>query len=258
MTRGPLLLVATPSEPEAGTILRGLGEACGDDPVVVWSERRLAHPAARRRMSLAAHAQSVAVVGFAWAVAPGIAPGDVVVASVVNPDGARVDCESVELLAAELRTRGLPVHIGPIACTSGGPGSLQRARLNRSNVLAVGSDSTMLDAAAQCRPTAMVGVVSGVAGRSTTGAGAAYHSLARVGAALVNWARAAAAGAVLPSAGAGTVQSVAGTGPSAVDAVPKARGAQPGYSGTRRESTAVQNTWRDESNDAAGPLSEIA
>lgn len=55
------------------------------------------------------------VAGVAGALGDGLGPGDLVVADeVVGPDGGSVRVASAPLLAAELRTAGLRVHLGPV------------------------------------------------------------------------------------------------------------------------------------------------
>jgi 4-hydroxy-3-methylbut-2-enyl diphosphate reductase len=60
----------------------------------------------------------VAVLGVAGGLAPGVRPGEIVVATDVSvADGQPVACHRAEALADAVRRTGLVVHLGPIVST---------------------------------------------------------------------------------------------------------------------------------------------
>jgi 4-hydroxy-3-methylbut-2-en-1-yl diphosphate reductase len=123
------------------------------------------HRAARVARRLAVDTGPVAVLGVAGGVAPGLRPGDVVVATEVRGDGDAVACPSAALLAGALRRAGLRVHLGPIATTHRLAGAAELPALAASGVLAVDMESSALAACASGRPFVAVRVISDLVGR---------------------------------------------------------------------------------------------
>jgi 4-hydroxy-3-methylbut-2-enyl diphosphate reductase len=128
--------------------------------VALGVERRAlrgAHPAVLRvgmgprraakafRASGALGGRPVLVAGVGGGLAPGVRPGDVVVATEVRgPDGSVRQCPSAPLLATELRRQGLVVHLGPIASEHRVAGRAARERLAATGALAVDTESIWL------------------------------------------------------------------------------------------------------------------
>jgi 4-hydroxy-3-methylbut-2-enyl diphosphate reductase len=87
----------------------------------------------------------VLVAGVAGGLAPGIAAGDVVVATEVRGAAEVVPCPAAPLLAGELRRLGLTVHLGPIVSTPGlSWGAAARDTLAGTGALAVDTESAWL------------------------------------------------------------------------------------------------------------------
>ncbi|MFI7608409.1 4-hydroxy-3-methylbut-2-enyl diphosphate reductase [Micromonospora sp. NPDC049366] len=195
-----------PMRPEMSALRRGLD---GTDP----HERltlcrtgigpRHARSAAARRP---AGTGPVAVAGIGGGLAPGLATGDVVVASVVRADPSAPDAPAGEirmpdaaLLAAALRRRGLRVHIGPVVSTDRLADGVARDRLAADGALVADQESAWLLADCADRPTACVRVVADTAAGSLyrpatlARVRAALRVLPVVAAALTEWAEAASA-----------------------------------------------------------------
>jgi 4-hydroxy-3-methylbut-2-enyl diphosphate reductase len=104
---------------------------------------------------------AVAVVGFAGALSPELAPGDVVVATELRRrDGTVVaTCPGAEVIAGLLRRHGLPVHTGPIVSVNAPALGAARRRLHQLGALAVDMESAWLTPAAGGRPLAVVRVI---------------------------------------------------------------------------------------------------
>ncbi len=141
---GPPLVLA-PLRLEAWALAAGLGGAaavarCG------YGMRRAAAAAERIR---AGRPRPIAVAGFGGALAAGLAPGDLVVATEVR-DGAgdAVPCPSAELLAGALRRAGRSVRLGPILTVDRLVRGAERDRLAASGALAVDMESYPLAKAA--------------------------------------------------------------------------------------------------------------
>jgi 4-hydroxy-3-methylbut-2-enyl diphosphate reductase len=187
----PSLLVLAPLGAEAAA----LGRERGWKVIRTGMGRSRARIAAAR--AAAVDAPGVAIVGVCGAAAPGLAAGDVIVATEVrDPDGRRVELAAGALLAAGLRRAGLRVHLGPIASVDHIAGRSERAALGAAGALGVDMESAWLAAAAHGRPLAVVRVVVDAAGRDvrdprTVVAGVrALRSLRRVRGPLAAWARA--------------------------------------------------------------------
>jgi len=99
----------------------------------------------------------VAVLGVCGGLAPGLVPGDVIVASEVrSADGAiTIALPSATVVAAELAARGLPVRVGPIVSSEQLESSaVRRSELVASGALAVDMESAWL--VADCDHPAVV------------------------------------------------------------------------------------------------------
>jgi 4-hydroxy-3-methylbut-2-enyl diphosphate reductase len=102
---------------------------------------------------------AIAIAGVCGAVAPGLEPGDVVVATEVRDGfGGVVPCQTAPLLAAAVRRAGLPVHTGPVQTVPRVFGG-SRARLAAEGVLAVDMEGAPLARAGTNVPFAWVRVV---------------------------------------------------------------------------------------------------
>jgi hypothetical protein len=103
----------------------------------------------------------LAVAGFCGALQPGLAPGDVVVASEVRgPDGTVVPCPSGGLLMAALRRLGLPVSHGPVLSVERLAWGARRASLRLTGAVGVDLESAWLVRAAGTMPLAVLRVVT--------------------------------------------------------------------------------------------------
>ena len=183
------LLVLTPMRVERAAVRRALPDA-----LVLHSGVGAARSRAAALRAARVPAAAVAVAGFCGAVAEGLRPGDVVVASELRgPDGV-VACESAALVAA-LAVEGLErVHAGPLVSVDHVVHGPERGVLAREGALAADMESAWLAAAAAGRPFAVLRVVldaPGAAGRlpvSPAGAWAAWRALRRAAPALAVWA----------------------------------------------------------------------
>jgi 4-hydroxy-3-methylbut-2-en-1-yl diphosphate reductase len=188
----PSLLVLAPLRLEAAVI----GERDG------WRVLRSGMGLARARVAAARalavdDAPAVVIAGVCAAVAPGLEPGDVVLASELRREGSdAVSVPGSALLAATLRRRGLRVHVGPVLSVDRVLGPSERRALRAQDVLAVDMESAWLAEGAAGRPLAVVRIVvetaeRGLADPRTALAGVrALVSLRRTGEALLSWGRA--------------------------------------------------------------------
>ncbi len=184
------LLVLTPLRVERAALGRTAGARVlrsGMGP----SRARIA--AAR---ALAVDARAVAVVGVCAGIDPRLRPGDVVCATELRREGAaRVEVPGSATLAAEVRRRGLRVHVGAVRSTDRLTGPAER---NGSDALAVDMESAWLAEGAGERPLAVLRVVADAAGRRLydprmlVDGSRALLTLRRAGPALAAWAAAAA------------------------------------------------------------------
>ena len=195
------LVVFAPLSVEASALRRALPDA------------RLVRVGVGREKALAAGRDlpvgysPVAVAGFCGAVAPGIEPGDVIVATEVRgPDGTAMPCSSGPLVAA-LRRMGLAgVHTGPIATADHLVRGDERAGLADGGALGVDMESFWLVEAgaaasspgSEGRPVAVLRVAVDTPEHelapslgTLSGGLNAYRSLRRAAAALGEWAAAA-------------------------------------------------------------------
>ncbi|MFE0047733.1 phosphorylase family protein [Streptomyces albireticuli] len=147
------------------TVLRtGMGPAAADQAVT----RALADDAMRYA--------SVIATGFCAGLAPGMHPGDLVVADETRDAGGRTECAGAELLAKEL-ARVAPrrvIHTGPLVGSDHVVRGAERSGLHAAGALAVDMESaaTLRSAVrAGPRPVAAVRVV----------VDAPEHELVRIG-----------------------------------------------------------------------------
>jgi 4-hydroxy-3-methylbut-2-enyl diphosphate reductase len=145
----------------------------------------------------------LAVLGVAGGLAPGVRPGDVVVASEVRGEGlhgdaVQVPCSSAPLLAGALRALGLTVHVGPVVSTTRLAGAASRAALAATGALAVDMESATLLEPWPDRPVAVVRAIvdtadAPLARLATARRGvAALRALRRAAPAVQRWAAAVA------------------------------------------------------------------
>ncbi|WP_424890191.1 1-hydroxy-2-methyl-2-butenyl 4-diphosphate reductase [Streptomyces sp. XH2] len=147
------------------TVLRtGMGPQAADHAVT----RALHDPAMREA--------AVVATGFCAGLAPGMHPGDLVVADETRDGAGRTECSGVELLAKEL-ARAAPrrvIHTGPLVGSDHVVRGAERAALHAAGALAVDMESaaTLRSAVrAGPRPVAAVRVV----------VDAPEHELVRIG-----------------------------------------------------------------------------
>jgi 4-hydroxy-3-methylbut-2-enyl diphosphate reductase len=157
--------------------------------------------------ALAIDARAVAVAGVCAGIAPELRPGDLVCATELHRAGERpVAVPGSALLATALRRQGLRVHVGPIVSADRLLGPAERHALAGDGTLAVDMESAWLAESAGGRPLAVVRVVADAAGRRLADprllaeGSRALLNLRRAGAALSEWAAAAAPRRVLLAA----------------------------------------------------------
>jgi 4-hydroxy-3-methylbut-2-enyl diphosphate reductase len=199
------LAVCAPLRLEARAVRRGLAAAGGDPTAAVTATgmgARRSQVAAAQLLTSAA--DSVAIAGTCGGLAPGLEPGDLIVATaVIGPDGRRVNCPAAPLLAGELRRAGLRVHEGPVATVTGLRDAAGRSRAADRGAIAVDLESSYLLEGAGGRPAVVLRAVSDTPRRpllrpgGALGGVAALRSLRLAGPALAAWAAAASARQVL-------------------------------------------------------------
>jgi 4-hydroxy-3-methylbut-2-enyl diphosphate reductase len=150
------LLVLAPMRIEAAIVRSGAPDA---EVLVAGVGPRRAARAARRAATQ--RASGIAVTGFGGALAPGLEPGDVVVASELLARDGRVlcTCPGAAVIAGMLRRSGLPAHTGPIVSVQGPAFGHTRNALARTGALLVDMESAWLAPAAAGRPLAVIRVV---------------------------------------------------------------------------------------------------
>ena len=188
----PTLVACTPSLFESVALAQGLDRSrvCRTGVGPRAAARCAASPRVRG-------ARALAVVGIAAGVDPGLAPGDVVVATEVrDPRGRTTTCASAALLAAALRRTGLRVVEGPVASTRHLVSQRERDVLGADGVLCADMESAWLVSNPSTPAVAVVRVVADPAGRPLFAPATvprvweALHTLSRLGVALEAWAAA--------------------------------------------------------------------
>ncbi len=141
-------------------------------------------------------ARAVAIAGFCGALSADLEPGDVVVAcELLEAGGRRHRCDASELLARELRQRGLATRSGPLLSLPRLATGRRRASAAETGAIAVDTESAWLAAGAAGRPLAVARVVVDTPSRelhrplaTVAGGLRAYRSLQRLSPALLAWA----------------------------------------------------------------------
>ena len=195
------LLVLAPLGIEASALRRALPDV---EIVRTGMGPRRAAETARALAVRAARPRAVAVAGFAGALAAGLRPGDVVVATeVLTPDGRSIPCSSGPLAAA-LRALGLEPHLGPIASSVRLVRADERRALAAAGAIAVDMESAWLAEAYPDRALAVVRTIVDTPDRplrrplaTVSGGIRAYRSLRRAAPALARWSQAAGSRTVL-------------------------------------------------------------
>ncbi|HUT79225.1 MAG TPA: 1-hydroxy-2-methyl-2-butenyl 4-diphosphate reductase [Polyangia bacterium] len=185
------LLVITPLRIERAAVRRGLPEA-----LVLHSGIGAARARSTALVAARIPADAVAVAGFCGAVAAGLHPGDVVVASEVRGPAGVTRCASGPVVAA-LAALGIErIRVGPVVSFDHLVRGAERRVLAGQGALAVDMESAWLAPAAGGRPFAVLRVVLDTPAREiyrplTTLAGglAARRALRRAAPALALWAR---------------------------------------------------------------------
>jgi 4-hydroxy-3-methylbut-2-en-1-yl diphosphate reductase len=195
------LVICAPLRIEARAVRRGLagaGPVAGAETVEIVRTGYGPRRAAARAQRLAGHpADVIAVAGTCGGLAPGLEPGDIVVATQVSGPGGTVTCPAAPLLAGELRRAGLRVHEGSIVTVTSLLDAGQRARAVAAGAIAVDMESSCLLAAAAGRPAAVIRAVSDTPDRpllrpgGPAGGIAALRALRRAAPVLARWAAAA-------------------------------------------------------------------
>ncbi|HLH64215.1 MAG TPA: 4-hydroxy-3-methylbut-2-enyl diphosphate reductase [Solirubrobacteraceae bacterium] len=139
----------------------------------------------------------VLIAGFAGALDPDLAPGDVVLASELRGPTGTTRCPDPSILAGVLRRGGLRVRVGPIASSQRLVLRERRRTLQRTGALAVDMESAWLAPVAGGRPLVTLRVVLDTHRselhrplRTVAGAAIAYRTLRRACALAEGWARA--------------------------------------------------------------------
>ena len=182
------LLVAAPLRVEAWALRPGLGD-CGVMRTGMGPER-----SRRAAQKLAdSPAQRVAVAGLCGALTPGLAPGDVVVASRLLGGEEPVPVREAESMRAALARIGIDARMGPLLSVDHVVRGAERSRLAESGALVVDMESAWLAQGANGRPLAVLRVVLDTPGREIVRPGAlvdfgiALRRLRRIAPALAAW-----------------------------------------------------------------------
>jgi 4-hydroxy-3-methylbut-2-en-1-yl diphosphate reductase len=187
------LLVCCPAHAEAGAVRRALG-AAGQVRVTGAGGARALRQAARLRGETFG---MLAVTGPGTGLAPGLAPGDVVIAAEVSDGSATVTCPAAPLLAGELRRAGVPARVGRVVTVAGPASGSERDRLASGGALVADLDSAPLAGAAGGRPVAVMRVIRGAPARAQAGPPAAVGEgmplgvFRPIGSVLARWSAAA-------------------------------------------------------------------
>jgi 4-hydroxy-3-methylbut-2-enyl diphosphate reductase len=185
------LTVLAPMTIEAAALRRGLRGAPAGSAIAVTHVGMGPGSARRASRGLGSRPGPVLVAGIAGALVPGLAPGDVVLASeILDPEGRVLPCADPTLLAAVLTGAGLTVHVGPLASSARIVTAGARAALAETGALAVDLESAWLVHAAGCRPLSVLRVVLDTPERELRNPALTLAGLARALSALTTVARA--------------------------------------------------------------------
>ena len=182
------LLVAAPLRVEAWALRPGLG-GCGVVRTGMGPKR--SRRAARTLVDVPA--ARVAIAGLGGALVPGLAPGDVVVASHLLGAEQPVPLHEAEALRGTLARVGVDARVGPLLSVDHVVRGAERSRLAESGALVVDMESAWLAPGANGRPLAVLRVVLDTPGREIVRPGAlvdfgiALRRLRRIAPALAAW-----------------------------------------------------------------------
>ncbi|NYH93100.1 4-hydroxy-3-methylbut-2-enyl diphosphate reductase [Actinopolymorpha rutila] len=197
-------VLCAPTRLEAAAVRRGLAGDASARVLRTGMGRRHAESAAHLLAHTGPPPSGVAVTGVAGALDPGLAPGDVVVATEVRAGERTVACPSAQLLAARLARLGLTIRTGPVVSRERLVSGAARTALRDTGALAVDLESGWLAAGLPTSTaTACVRVVAdpatGPLWRPVTLAHlrTAVRTLATVAPALADWGAATGARTVL-------------------------------------------------------------
>jgi len=186
------LLVFAPLCIERAAVRRGLPGA-----LVLRSGMGAARSRSAAQGGARLPADAVAVVGFCGAVAAGLRPGDVLVASEVRGPGGVIACETQPVVAALAAVGIENVRVGPVASADHIVRGAERGVLAEQGALAADMESAWLAPAAAGKPFAVLRVVLDTPDRelfrplgTLAGGLTAWRALRRVAPALALWAQA--------------------------------------------------------------------
>ena len=151
---------------------------------------RRAEPVAVRVAATLSPGQPVVLAGISGGLDPGLAPGDVVVATTVrDPEGIDIELSHTDAsdVAAELRRAGRTVHVGPIASATTIVHGERRAALARTGALAVDMESAWVARALPSHRLVVVRVVADTAGNFVLGLVKGLAALRHVRAPIDRW-----------------------------------------------------------------------
>lgn len=137
---------------------------------------------------------ALVVAGFGGAVAPGLRPGDVVVATEIRGSDVAVPCAGAAALAAELERDGLPAVTAPLRTTDHVVRPAEMAALAAAGARVVDMEAAVLAAAAGARPVGAVRVIVDTPGHPLVRPGTlwrgtmAWRTLRRLGPGIERWA----------------------------------------------------------------------
>ncbi|HVA02700.1 MAG TPA: hypothetical protein VMU64_03050 [Acidimicrobiales bacterium] len=149
-----------------------------------------AHGAAQRLAARIEPGAAVVLAGISGGLAPALAPGEIVVAtSVRGPDGDEIDLSGTDAaaVAAELRTAGRSVHLGPIVSSKTLVHGEHRAELARTGALAVDMESAWVARALSDHRLVIVRLVADTAGNFVVGLVKGLVALRHVRAVVDRW-----------------------------------------------------------------------
>jgi 4-hydroxy-3-methylbut-2-enyl diphosphate reductase len=164
--------------------------ALGGRVIRIGMGHRRAHVVAARVASELEPGAPVVLAGISGGLDPGLAPGDVVVATTVqDPQGrvlelSRIDASDV---AAELRRDGRTVHLGSIASSTAIVHGERRTALAQSGALAVDMESAWVADALGAHRLVVVRVVADTAGSFVGGLVKGLAALRHVRPAIDRW-----------------------------------------------------------------------